>query len=279
MTESVEVLAGGGPADVVELTLALAREMLDAAGLPDADPAAALRDGRAMDSWRAMVRAQGGDPDAPLPVAPEVEIVRAEPGRRAWRPSTRTRIGVAAWRLGAGRARKEDPVSAAAGVVLHRRPGDAVRGRRRAATSCVPRTRRGSRRRCRRRRAVGSRRPRRARRRWSSSGSADARRSRPAWCRSLGAAIVAGAAGSTARCRRADRTIRRDRAAPTHVRCARRAWTSCAGSACRCRRPSSRWSGSRATRSSCARRRRSRRGPRCCTWSWPAASGCRPRRR
>ncbi len=77
VAESVEVLAGGGPADVVELTLALAREMLDAAGLPDADPAAALRDGRAMDTWRAMIRAQGGDPDAPLPVAREVEVVRA----------------------------------------------------------------------------------------------------------------------------------------------------------------------------------------------------------
>nr|WP_309246204.1 thymidine phosphorylase [Verrucosispora sioxanthis] len=78
VTESVEVLAGGGPADVVELTLALAREMLDAAGLPDVDPAAALADGRAMDVWRSMIRAQGGDPDAPMPEATEVEVVRAD---------------------------------------------------------------------------------------------------------------------------------------------------------------------------------------------------------
>ena len=126
VTESVEVLAGGGPADVVELTLALAREMLDAAGLPDADPAAALRDGRAMDSWRAMIRAQGGDPDAPLPVAREVEVVRADADGFVAAVDAYA-IGVAAWRLGAGRARKEDPVSFGAGVVLHKRPGDPVR--------------------------------------------------------------------------------------------------------------------------------------------------------
>ncbi|WP_433315850.1 thymidine phosphorylase [Micromonospora sp. CA-269861] len=126
VTESVEVLAGGGPADVVELTLALAREMLDAAGLPDADPAAALRDGRAMDSWRAMIRAQGGDPDAPMPTAAEVEVVRAE--RDGYVAAIDAyAMGVAAWRLGAGRARKEDPVSVPAGVVLHKRPGDEVR--------------------------------------------------------------------------------------------------------------------------------------------------------
>lgn len=126
VTESVEVLAGGGPADVVELTLALAREMLDAAGLPDADPAAALRDGRAMDSWRAMLRAQGGDPDAPMPVANEVEVVRAEADGFVAAVDAYA-IGVAAWRLGAGRARKEDPVSVPAGVVLNKRPGDPVR--------------------------------------------------------------------------------------------------------------------------------------------------------
>ncbi|MEU5671772.1 thymidine phosphorylase [Micromonospora sp. NPDC047762] len=126
VTESVEVLAGGGPADVVELTLALAREMLDAAGLPEADPAAALRDGRAMDSWRAMIRAQGGDPDAPMPAAAEVEVVRAE--RDGYVAAIDAyAMGVAAWRLGAGRARKEDPVSVPAGVVLHKRPGDEVR--------------------------------------------------------------------------------------------------------------------------------------------------------
>ncbi|MEU9824478.1 thymidine phosphorylase [Micromonospora chersina] len=126
VTESVEVLAGGGPADVVELTLALAREMLAAAGLPDADPEAALRDGRAMDAWRTMIRAQGGDPDAPMPTALEVEVVTAtDDGYVAGIDAYA--MGVAAWRLGAGRARKEDPVSIPAGVVLHKRPGDRVR--------------------------------------------------------------------------------------------------------------------------------------------------------
>ncbi|OLB66091.1 MAG: thymidine phosphorylase, partial [Actinobacteria bacterium 13_2_20CM_2_72_6] len=125
VAESVEVLAGGGPPDVVELTLALAREMLVAAGLPDADPAAALKNGRAMDSWRALVTAQGGDPDAPLPRAAETEVVRSTSDGYVSTVDA-YRIGVAAWRLGAGRARKEDPVSAAAGVVLHRRPGDRV---------------------------------------------------------------------------------------------------------------------------------------------------------
>jgi len=126
VAESVEVLAGGGPDDVVELTLALAREMLDAAGLPDADPAAALADGRAMDSWRAMIRAQGGDPDAPLPDALETEVIRAE--RDGYVAAMDAYgLGVAAWRLGAGRARKEDPVSEPAGILLHRRPGHPVR--------------------------------------------------------------------------------------------------------------------------------------------------------
>ncbi len=123
--ESVEVLAGGGPADVVELTVALAREMLASAGLADADPQAALRDGRAMDAWRAMIRAQDGDPDAPLPVARHTETVTAP------RSGVLTRldaydVGVAAWRLGAGRSRKEDPVQAVAGVEMHAKPGDAV---------------------------------------------------------------------------------------------------------------------------------------------------------
>jgi thymidine phosphorylase len=124
--ESVEVLAGGGPPDVVELTVTLAREMLACAGLADVDPARALADGRAMDSWRAMVRAQGGDPDAPLPTAKESETIRAEHDGRVSTVDALA-VGVAAWRLGAGRARKEDPVSAAAGVILHRKPGDAVK--------------------------------------------------------------------------------------------------------------------------------------------------------
>ncbi|QCB94325.1 thymidine phosphorylase [Cellulomonas shaoxiangyii] len=124
--ESVEVLAGGGPADVVELTVALAREMLDAAGRTDADPAAALADGRAMDVWRRMIAAQGGDPDAELPVAREREQVVAE-ADGVLTTLDAYAVGVAAWRLGAGRARKEDPVQAGAGVELHARPGDRVR--------------------------------------------------------------------------------------------------------------------------------------------------------
>jgi thymidine phosphorylase len=124
--ESLEVLAGGGPDDVVQLTLALAREMLDGAGLSDVDPATALRDGRAMDAWRAMIGAQGGDPDAPLPVARETQQVTAPKSGVLTRLDALA-VGVAAWRLGAGRARKEDPVSAGAGVVLHAKPGDDVR--------------------------------------------------------------------------------------------------------------------------------------------------------
>jgi len=124
--ESVEVLAGGGPADVVELTVALAREMLSLAGLPDADVEGALADGRAMDTWNAMIRAQGGDPDAALPVPRESHTVVAESdGVLATQEALP--FGVAAWRLGAGRARKEDPVVHAAGIDLHAKPGDAVR--------------------------------------------------------------------------------------------------------------------------------------------------------
>ncbi|QNS04490.1 thymidine phosphorylase [Streptomyces xanthii] len=123
--ESVEVLAGGGPADVVELTLALAREMLDAAGLKDADPAKALADGSAMDAWRGMIAAQGGDPLAPLPTARETHVVTAAESGVLTRLDAMG-VGLAAWRLGAGRARKEDPVQAAAGVELHAKPGDSV---------------------------------------------------------------------------------------------------------------------------------------------------------
>ncbi|GAA1594126.1 thymidine phosphorylase [Leucobacter chromiireducens] len=124
--ESVEVLAGGGPADVVELTLALAREMLDLAGFTDVDPAPALTDGRAMDSWRRLIAAQGGDPDAELPVARETEIVRAATDGIVQRVDARA-VGVGAWRLGAGRARPGDPVDHAAGVEVLVRPGDTVR--------------------------------------------------------------------------------------------------------------------------------------------------------
>ncbi|MBW6433127.1 thymidine phosphorylase [Actinoplanes hulinensis] len=125
VAESVEVLAGGGPSDVVELTLALAREMLAAAGV-DADPEKVLASGAAMDTWRAMIRAQGGDPDAPLPTAAHTEVLRAtEDG--VVTSLDAYGIGIAAWRLGAGRARKEDPVSFGAGVQLKVRPGDRVR--------------------------------------------------------------------------------------------------------------------------------------------------------
>ena len=125
--ESVEVLEGGGPQDVVELTLALAREMVAAAGKEDIDPLDALQDGRAMDAWRRMIRAQGGDPDAPLPTAKETHQVLA-PADGVLVELNALAVGVAAWRLGAGRARKEDPVQAAAGVELHYKPGAVVRG-------------------------------------------------------------------------------------------------------------------------------------------------------
>ena len=124
--ESVEVLAGGGPADVVELTIALAREMLTLAGRPDEDVEAALRNGRAMDSWRKVIRAQGGDPDAALPVARETHTVVAEADGVLVEQQALP-FGVAAWRLGAGRARKQDPVQHAAGIDLHAKPGDTVR--------------------------------------------------------------------------------------------------------------------------------------------------------
>ncbi|HEY2043586.1 MAG TPA: thymidine phosphorylase [Jatrophihabitans sp.] len=125
VAESIEVLAGGGPSDVVELTLALAVEMLAGAGITGVDPADALRDGRAMDAWRKMIAAQGGDPDAALPVAAESHVVTAPVSGVLTRLDAYA-VGVAAWRLGAGRARKEDAVSAGAGVVLRAKPGDTV---------------------------------------------------------------------------------------------------------------------------------------------------------
>jgi len=124
--ESVEVLAGGGPPDVVELTLVLAREMLAAAGRGDVDPADALKDGRAMDVWRRMVTTQGGDPSAPLPVARETHQILAT-GSGVLTQLDALKVGIAAWRLGAGRARKEDKVQAGAGVQMHAKPGAVVR--------------------------------------------------------------------------------------------------------------------------------------------------------
>jgi thymidine phosphorylase len=132
--ESVEVLAGGGPADVVELTVALATEMLAAAGVTEVDPAEKLRDGTAMDVWRRMIAAQGGDPDAgKLPVAPEQHVIKAE-SSGVLTGLDALAVGVAAWRLGAGRARKEDPVSPVAGVELHAKPGDHVTAGQRLLT-------------------------------------------------------------------------------------------------------------------------------------------------
>jgi thymidine phosphorylase len=124
--ESVEVLAGGGPADVVELTVSLAAEMLAAAGKPDADPAEALADGRAMDKWRKMVTAQGGDVDAPLPTARHTEEVTAETDGVVVDMDAYA-VGVAAWRLGAGRTRQGQPVQAGAGVEILKTVGESVR--------------------------------------------------------------------------------------------------------------------------------------------------------
>jgi len=123
--ESVEVLAGGGPADVVELTIALATEMLAGAGRDDVDPAAVLASGAAMDAWNAMISAQDGDPAAKLPVARESHIVPAPTSGTLTRLDAMA-VGMAAWRLGAGRAALGDAVQAGAGVEWHARPGDVV---------------------------------------------------------------------------------------------------------------------------------------------------------
>ncbi|ORI18124.1 thymidine phosphorylase [Rhodococcus sp. 1168] len=123
--ESLEVLSGGGHADIVELTITLARTMLTVAGIEGIDPADKLADGSAMDRWRAMVAAQGGDPDAPLPVAKESRTVTAEQDGFITELDAMA-VGVAAWRLGAGRERQGEPVQAGAGVRLHAKPGDRV---------------------------------------------------------------------------------------------------------------------------------------------------------
>jgi thymidine phosphorylase len=125
VAEAVEVLSGRDDSpDLVELTLALAREMLELAGI-QADPSVALRNGSALERYRAMVVAQGGDPDAPLPRAAHIELVTADQTGIVGRLDARA-VGVAAWRLGAGRARKEDAVSASAGVVCRIKPGEKV---------------------------------------------------------------------------------------------------------------------------------------------------------
>ena len=123
--ESVAALQGHGPADLMEVTLALAAQMLALAGL-DADPAAAIADGRALAAYRDMIRAQGGDPDAPLPQAAHVQTALPAPADGWLTRLDALAVGTAAWRLGAGRARRQDPVSAAAGVICLAKPGDRV---------------------------------------------------------------------------------------------------------------------------------------------------------
>lgn len=124
--ESVEVLAGGGPSDVVELTLLLAKEMLDAAKVSGKDPEKALKDGSAMDHWRRMVRAQGGDPDAPLPVAKEKKVLVAD-SDGVISSMDALKVGISAWRLGAGRERQGEKVQAGAGIEIHGKPGDEIK--------------------------------------------------------------------------------------------------------------------------------------------------------
>jgi thymidine phosphorylase len=125
--ESVEVLAGGGPADIVELTLVMAREMLDAAGIKATmDPADALKNGSAMDVWRQMISAQGGDPDAKLPVAREQHVVTAESSGEIIEMNAMA-VGISAWRLGAGRSRQGEAVQAGAGIEIHAKPGEQIK--------------------------------------------------------------------------------------------------------------------------------------------------------
>jgi len=123
--ESIEVLSGGGPADVVELTLILAREMLDAAKVSGKDPEVALKDGSAMDRWREMVKAQGGDPDAPLPTAKEKLVITAEKSGTISSMDA-LKVGISAWRLGAGRARQGETVQKGAGIEIHAKPGEKI---------------------------------------------------------------------------------------------------------------------------------------------------------
>lgn len=124
--ESLEVLAGGGPADIVELTIVMAREMLDAAEItPSMDPATALKNGAAMDVWRQMIKAQGGDPDAALPVAREQHVLVAESSGEILEMNALA-VGISAWRLGAGRSRQGEAVQAGAGIEIHAKPGEKI---------------------------------------------------------------------------------------------------------------------------------------------------------
>jgi thymidine phosphorylase len=125
VAESIDVLRGNGPLDVVELTLALAHEMLSLAGLEPSEADRALADGRALATWERLVAAQGGDLSVPLPEAPVRFDVVANDGGFVHQLDALA-VGVAAWRLGAGRAVQSDPVDPAAGVVIHARRGEAV---------------------------------------------------------------------------------------------------------------------------------------------------------
>ena len=124
--ESVEVLAGGGPSDIIELTVLLAQEMLELVGIKDADPAAALNNGKAMDVWRQMISAQGGDPYAKLPVAKENTVVTADRDGTILSMDA-MKVGMAAWRLGAGRSRQGESVQAGAGIEIHAKPGESIK--------------------------------------------------------------------------------------------------------------------------------------------------------
>ncbi|MFV8317485.1 thymidine phosphorylase [Mycobacterium sp. 23] len=123
--ESLEVLAGGGPPDVVELTLRLAAEMLELAGIDGVDPAQTLRDGTAMDRFVRLVAAQGGDLSKPLPIGGCSETVTAARGG-TMSDIDAMAVGLAAWRLGAGRSRPGARVQHGAGIRIHRRPGEPV---------------------------------------------------------------------------------------------------------------------------------------------------------
>jgi len=125
VAEACEVLAGGGPPDVVELTLRLAAEMLELAGVGDRDPADTLRDGTAMDRFRQLVAAQGGDLSVPLPIGSHAETVTADRSGTMGDIDAMA-VGVAAWRLGAGRSRPGERVQSGAGIRIHRRPGEPV---------------------------------------------------------------------------------------------------------------------------------------------------------
>ena len=124
--ESVEVLAGGGPEDVVELTVLLAREMLELAGIKGVDPADNLKSGKAMDHWRRMISAQNGDPDGALPVAREKLVINADQSGTLTRMDA-LKVGVAAWRLGAGRSKQGEQLQLGAGIEIHAKPGEVVK--------------------------------------------------------------------------------------------------------------------------------------------------------